>query len=234
MASSAQLRASKEQHKPKNAYSKYDDRFISRAMSNCISYLNDRFGDHLSGYQLEHRKSLSYEYMIQRIKDRGLRNDFDEQFNRRTIKPDGGVIILRDINNNQPDKVVLISEVKRQGTNDERVIEGKPRQAHGNAIERLGKNLTGIRAMLNHEDITPFVVFGWGCDFDEEYILGKMSILNEFYSLNKIYVRKQDGNANNSKYSPISMYVKPERWTQDEMLKILKEVAETSLRYHIF
>jgi hypothetical protein len=33
-----------------------------------------------------------------------------------------------------------IVEVKNQGTNVERIAEGLPRQAKGNAIERLGKN----------------------------------------------------------------------------------------------
>ena len=32
-------------------------------------------------------------------------------------------------------------------------FRGKPKQAQGNAIERLGKNLIGIKAMMNHERI---------------------------------------------------------------------------------
>ena len=54
-------------------------------------------------------------------------------------------------------KPIVIAEIKRQGTNNEREKEGKPKQATGNPIERLGKNLTGIKAMMNHEKITPFI-----------------------------------------------------------------------------
>ncbi|MFB5029699.1 MAG: hypothetical protein WJU30_00240 [Candidatus Phytoplasma pruni] len=55
-----------------------------------------------------------------------------------------------------------MSEVKRQGTNDKLKDEGKPKQARGNAVERLGKNLTAIKSMFMHELIAPFVCFGWG------------------------------------------------------------------------
>ena len=48
---------------------------------------------------------------------------------------------------------VLISEVKNQGTNDQRRREGLPRQARGNAIERLGKDVIGLRAALMRESI---------------------------------------------------------------------------------
>jgi type II restriction enzyme len=43
---------------------------------------------------------------------------------------------------------VLIAEVKNQGTNDLRAEEGLLKQAKGNAIERLGKNLLGLRTAL--------------------------------------------------------------------------------------
>lgn len=56
--------------------------------------------------------------------------------------------------------------MKNQGTNDRRAREGLPRQAKGNAIERLGKNVIGLRAALMRESIFPFVCFGYGCDFE--------------------------------------------------------------------
>ena len=82
----------------------------------------------------------------------------------------------------------------------------EPKQAQGNAVERLGKNLTGIRAMFNHERITPFVCFGSGDDFEEEGIMARISMLNEFYFLNRIYVNKTDGGFNLNYFSPVSMY----------------------------
>ncbi|MCQ3807647.1 MAG: hypothetical protein KTV16_10300 [Acidimicrobiia bacterium] len=53
-------------------------------------------------------------------------------------------------------------------------MEGKPKQAKGNAIERLGKNVIGFRTAMMNEAIVPFVCFGSGCDFaDDSSILDR-------------------------------------------------------------
>ena len=103
--------------------------------------------------------------MIDFIKRKKIRHDFCYDCIERKIVPDGGILYL--VNKKQMKNYrwsLVIAEIKRQGTNKERIKEGKSKQATGNAIERLGKNLTGIKAMMNYEDITPFVCFGWGCD----------------------------------------------------------------------
>ena len=235
MATHEQLRQNINQHKPKNKKSKQDDKNIYRAMEQCIDHLNEKLKNLMgSDYYFEFKKQIFFSEIIQFIKTSGTRKEFDEHYNQNIIKPDGGVIWLKkksDINYKKP---VLISEVKRQGTNDERAKEGKSRQAQGNAIERLGKNLTGIKAMFNHSNITPFVCFGWGCDFaPDSSILARVSMLNEFYPLNKTYIQKRDGNADKNDYSPVSMYFREQQWTTEEMLKILKEIAETSARIYM-
>lgn len=239
MATSEQLRQNKRQHKPKNTQSKGDDKTIYRAMQQTIAYLNERLADSLKGYHLTFSKDIQFSDMIKIIRSKEMRQEFDYTFKDRTIKPDGGIIFLHK--KGDPDflKVVLISEVKRQGTNDKREQEGKPRQAQGNAIERLGKNLIGIKAMLNHEEITPFICFGHGCDFVKDYdgnsfVMSKVSMMNEFYFLNKTYVFKKEGETTKNSFSPVSMYFREEEWEQEEMFQILKEIGETSLRYYLF
>ena len=207
-------------------------------MKRTISYLEKRFEKDLYQYSLEFKTSISYRELIDQIKCSGLRQEFDTSFVERTIKPDGGVIWLKK-DDDAFVKMIVVAEVKRQGTNDQRAIEGKPRQAQGNAIERLGKNLTGIRAALNHEALTPFVCFGHGCDFEREYgpehfVMSKVSMLNEYYPLNRIHVFKRDGDSNRNRFSPVSMYFREEEWTEEEMYEVLKEVGETSLRYYLF
>lgn len=119
--------------------------------------------------------------------------------------------------------------MKRQGTNDLRRAEGKKNQAAGNAIERLGKNLIGFRSTLRYENITPFVCFGWGDDFHKESSINDRVItMNEFYPLNRIFVFKREG------YSPVSMFFRVKKWEVQELFEIMKEVAETSIRYYIF
>lgn len=174
--------------------------------------------------------------MVENIRNSKVRAEFDTQFLDRAIFPDGGILFLCKKDEENFKKVLLVTEVKRQGTNDERKKEGKNKQATGNAIERLGKNLTGIKAMLNHEKITPFVCFGWGCDFapTEKTVLAKLNVLNEFYYLNKTYIFKSGGNSNFNYFSPVSMYFREEKWEVEEMFEVMKEIAETALRYYIF
>ncbi len=157
--------------------------------------------------------------MIENIKNQGLRAELDTNFLDRVIKPDGGILFLRKKDNISFKKILLITEIKRQGTNDEHQREGKGKQATGNAIERLRKNLTGIKAMLNHEKITPFVCFGWGCDFapTEKTTLAKLNVLNEFYYLNKTHIFKSNSNFNY--FSPVSMYFREEKWEARKCLQ---------------
>ena len=240
MSQHESLRNRTEQHKPKNSKSKIDDKDIYSAMNNVQRYLLDRFKMLVDypDYEIVFEKCIEVKYMIEMIKKAGLRNEFEYKYIDRAIIPDGGVLYLRNKNNNTKLPLV-IAEIKRQGTNKERLAEGKQKQATGNAIERLGKNLTGIKAMMNYEDITPFVCFGWGCDFDinnEECgtVMSKVVMLNEFYPINKIYVFKKDGNANFNSYAPVSMYFREKQWSIQEMTNIMKEIAETSFRYWIF
>ncbi|WP_270981219.1 EcoRI family type II restriction endonuclease [Campylobacter helveticus] len=236
------LRSSVEQHKAKNLKSKSDDLNLDLAMKKTKKYLEERFSrggvaNFVEGkYYFEITKKLDLSFMIENIKASKLRAEFDTSFMDRAIYPDGGILFLKKKDEPNFAKVLLITEAKRQGTNDERAKEGRKKQATGNAIERLGKNLTGIKAMLNHEKITPFVCFGWGCDFapSEKTVLAKLNVLNEFYYLNKTYIFKTDGNSNFNYFSPVSMYFREEKWKADEMFHICKEIAETALRYYIF
>ena len=210
-------------------------------MGDCIRYLQNRFRADLREYELVFKKEILYGEMMSLIKNRKLRHDFDTVFARRKIKPDGGAIWLCKKDRGEADRLVLVSEVKKQGTNQARQREGLAKQAQGNAIERLGKNLTGIKTMMNHEQITPFVCFGWGCDFAEDYaaesdgnfVMSKISMLNEFYKLNKVYVYKRDGDSSANRFAPVSMFFREARWTRKEMFEILKEVGEDAIRYYL-
>lgn len=231
------LRHRHEQHKPKNMHSKKDDKNIYVAASKVIDYLRVRFDmdNKYNNYHLEFKKSIKICDMINFIKKSGIRSEFYAYDDSRAIFPDGGVIYLVD----EVDEIkypLVIAEVKHQGTNKERVKEGKEKQATGNAIERLGKNLTAIKAYMHYENITPFVCFGHGCDFAEGEltVLSKIWCLNEFYNINKIYVNKRDNDREHGGFSPVSMFFREEPWTADEMFNIMKEIAEYSFRYWLF
>jgi len=235
------LRKRSEQHRPKNEKSKMDDKDVYKSMKLVMEYLQEKreFVDFfVEDWKLEFSPSIQVKYMIDFIKRKKVRNEFNYEFIDRSIIPDGGILYL--INQKTDEKLPLvIAEIKRQGTNKERLSEGKEKQATGNAIERLGKNLIGIRAMMNYEKITPFVCFGWGCDFainsvETGTVRSKVVMMNEFYDLNKINIFKKDGNSDVNYFSPVSMYFREERWSVEEMFDIMKEIAETSFRYYLY
>ena len=71
------------------------------------------------------------------------------------MTPDGGITFIVDKYNRY--FPILIFEVKNQGTNDLRLQEGKTKQAQGNVVEKLGKNVIGFRTYMLDESIFPFV-----------------------------------------------------------------------------
>jgi len=198
-------------------------------MGRVIKYLNERFDLVALGYELSYVDRIKLRELIDLIKSYEKREEFTALTKEDSyIKPDGGLLVLSKTKNKKFKRIVLAVEMKRQGTNDLRAKEGKKKQAQGNAIERLGKNLIAIRSALQYEKVTPFVCFGWGIDFDpKSSILDRIITMNEFYSLNKTYVFKREN------YAPVSMYFRAKPWKVDELFDVMKEIAETSIRSYI-
>jgi len=199
-------------------------------MSRVIQYLNQRLDLSALGYNLTYVDRKKLQEMIGLIKTYEKRFEFSALTKEESfIKPDGGILMLTKEAEASYKRVVLVVVMKRQGTNDLRQQEGKEKQSQGNAIERLGKNLIGIRSTLQYEKITPFICFGWGVDFSPgSSILDRVITMNEFYPLNRIFVFKRED------YAPVSMFFRTEEWKEEELFEIMKEVAETSIRYYIF
>ena len=144
------------------------------------------------------------------------------------MRPDGGILSIVD--KDDRGHVILITEKKNQGTNDSRVKEGKPRQAKGNAIERLGKNVIGFRTALKTEAIFPFVCFGDGCDFDDKSsILDRVSTIAQFGKLNEEHLHDK---GNHREFDRGTFYFRSREWTDVEMAKRSFCVAEKSIYYY--
>src|SRR3546814_2163987 len=86
------------------------------------------------------KQKTAYEMRISDWSSDVCSSDLEGSF----IKPDGGILILKKEDDPSFQRIVLAVEMKRQGTNDQRALEGKGKQSQGNAIERLGKNLIGF------------------------------------------------------------------------------------------
>lgn len=149
-------------------------------------------------------------------------------FETSAMRPDGGILSISDKNGDL--YPVLISEKKNQGTNDLRALQGKPSQAKGNAIERLGKNVIGLRAALLNESIFPFVCFGDGCDFaDDSSIIDRVKTIAMFGTLNELHLHNEGplGVFNRGTY-----YFRVAEWTTEEMYSRAVEIARRSLFYY--
>ena len=93
-----------------------------------------------------------------------------------SIIPDGGIIEVKDDNNNW--RVILVSEAKHQGKDIENIEKGElvgtkkdqDLMAAGNAIERSHKNISEIANMMLGESHFPYVLFLEGSNFLTETI----------------------------------------------------------------
>ncbi|MCE5293710.1 MAG: hypothetical protein LLF94_03750 [Chlamydiales bacterium] len=93
-----------------------------------------------------------------------------------SIKPDGGIIEVKDDNGNW--RIVLVSEAKHQGKDIENIKAGKfvgakndqDLMAAGNAIERSHKNISEIANLMLSESHFPYVLFLEGSNFLTETI----------------------------------------------------------------
>ena len=207
-----------------NVTSKQQEKDIIRALLAVINYLKDKFGD---GLRLHHDSRWYLKDIVAELRSVYDDVEFHYQFDKSYMQPDGGMLYLH---RRGSDFVypILISEVKNQGTNDARQREGLPRQAKGNAIERLGKNVIGLRTALMRESIFPFVCFGYGCDFaNNSSILDRVITMAMFGDLNRTCLHNEPHGFNRG-----SFYFREVQWSIEEMLCIMTDIAERSILYY--
>jgi type II restriction enzyme len=93
-----------------------------------------------------------------------------------SIKPDGGIIEVKDDNNNW--RIVLVAEAKHQGKDIENIKKGKlvgkdnnqDLMVAANAIEMSHKNISEIANYMLYESHFPYVLFLEGSNFLTETI----------------------------------------------------------------
>ncbi|MEI6450455.1 MAG: EcoRI family type II restriction endonuclease [Actinomycetes bacterium] len=196
------------------------------ALGQVVDHLLQKFAKQVT---LAHEKQWYLKDTVAELRHSYPDTEFHHHFDRSSIRPDGGILLIQGRPGDELSYPILIAEVKNQGTSDLRAREGLPKQAKGNAIERLGKNLIGLRTALMRESIFPFVCFGYGCDFeDDSSILDRVSTMAMFGELNTTYLHNEEG----GKFNRGSFYFRAERWSVDEMSAIMKDIAERSVLYY--
>jgi type II restriction enzyme len=231
MSLSNSIRNRKNQHKAKNTLSKKQEKIMMCSVQETLIWLESTYPKYKFGFQKKLR--LEDIYTILRTQyglvDVKLQTVKESTF----ITPDGGFIWV-EIDGAK--YFILICEEKNQGTNDKRLLEGKKRQALGNAVERLGKNYNALDLLFSKEDILPFVTFLQGCDFHQsETITDRVITIFKGLEKNKINLYKDVLNRAGSYFVRGHKWDegKPgdSDWTKNEMTKILKDVASQSFLY---
>lgn len=208
-----------------NATSKQQEEALIRA----ITYVEKRISEKFPTLTLSHKSRIYLSTIVSSLKTDYPTVEFECNSQRTFMVPDGGILSIVDHHNNE--YPILIAEKKNQGTNDLRTTEGKKKQAKGNAIERLGKNVIGFRTALKSKSIFPFVCFGDGCDFAEgSTILDRVITIAQFGKLNQVHLNNEGPNG---EFDRGSFYFRVKEWSADEMAEISYTIAERSI-YHYF
>ena len=177
------------------------------------------------------------------------------------IKPDGGIIEVRDDYGNW--RVVVVSEAKYQGKDIENIRKGKlvgknndqVLMAAGNAIERAHKNICEIANLMLAEPYFPYILFLEGSNFLTQNVTIKRPDGNAYTiayndgTLNRLdrltaanYGMPVNTNLCENKFvacnglnimlQAASIYTQGDGsyWKEEDMIEIMLDVAETSLR----
>lgn len=181
------------------------------------------------GVNLEFRKRWYLKHIVEDLRSHFPNVEFHHHFDGTYMLPDGGILSLqRDDGKSFP---ILITEVKNQGTNELRLAEGMAKQAKGNAIERLGKNVIGFRTAMISEGIFPFICFGDGCDFaDDSSILDRVTTIAMFGRLNRIHLHV-DG-LPQARFDRGSFFFRHAAWTAEEMRGPMLQIAQGAVYYY--
>lgn len=206
-----------------NKTSKRQEKVLDKAIINVCKRLVKKFGP----INLHHEQRWYLKDVVKRLRQDFPEEEFHYFHEKSFMMPDGGILnICDDLGVRYP---ILIAEKKNQGTNDLRLAEGKKKQAQGNAIERLGKNVIGFRTALLKESIFPFVCFGDGCDFDESLtIVDRVVTIAMFGELNKESLHNSSGDL----FNRGSFYFRVREWTEKEMEDVCYSIAEKAVYYY--
>ncbi|MGD0498733.1 MAG: EcoRI family type II restriction endonuclease [Bryobacteraceae bacterium] len=197
-----------------------------RAMDQVAEYLEKKYGTQID---LAHRSQWLLCDIVAELRQTYPDVQFHYHQDTSSLRPDGGVLYIRGKEGDALSYPILIAEVKHQGTNDARATEGLSIQAKGNAIERLGKNVIGLRTALMREAIFPFVCFGYGCDFEAgSSILDRVTTIAMFGELNKTHLYNEGG----GKFNRGSFYFRPTKWSVAEMVAVMQDIADRAIMYY--
>ena len=146
---------------------KAHDSLVKRAAISVRKYLQDKYPQ----LSFRHKAAISKAEINLALKN--IDRDLGQTLfvSDSSIKPDGGIIEVKDDNDNW--RVILVSEAKYQGKDIENIRQGvlvgknsdQDLMVAGNAIERAHKNISEIANYMLPESHFPYVLFLEGSNF---------------------------------------------------------------------
>ena len=188
------------------------------------------------GFTLDSKK-ISFKDIRKKMAENGYSTSTIMKFygEDSSIETDSFIIKLIVKNNSSIiEKPIFIGEDKKQGTNDERIKEGKKKQAIGNAVDRTAKNFIIVSdyCYLCDEDFFPYVIFAHGCDFGEDITkttksklspyVGELNVLNPFFD--KQFIGTHKGG---------SCFYQENEFTFEQIYKICYDTCVTGIDFYL-
>lgn len=207
-----------------NATSSKQELELGDALVEATERLTEKFG-----LELRHQKRVMLRDIVSELREHFPSVEFSDPLPTSFMNPDGGILSIISADGDRAFPI-LITEVKNQGTNDLRKAEGLKKQAMGNAIERLGKNVIGFRTMTLEDGVNPFLCFGYGWDFHEgSSILDRVKTIAMFGELNRVNVvpEGEEGLFNRG-----SFFFRLEPWSREEMADVMVSVGTRAIHYY--
>lgn len=210
-----------------NGTSKAQEKDIQAASRQVREEIVDEFAEMVADFDF--RRQITNTEIVAQLNKSYPDENFSCELESTCVKPDGGMFGIHDPKTGRflP---VLISEAKNQGTNDRRAAQGRMKQAQGNAVERLGKNVIAFRTLMMPENIMPFICFGYGCDFAEgSSIRDRIVSIAQYGELNTTYLHNTVG----GRIARGSFYFREARWSVEEMVSIMRPIAHGAVTYYL-
>ncbi|MCL2052969.1 MAG: restriction endonuclease [Oscillospiraceae bacterium] len=229
------------------------------SVNNFSKVIFEKLRNDFSNLEFRFRKSINKKEINEKLNSVDSRLGLTMFVERASIKPDGGIIEVKDKTGKW--RIVLVCEAKYQGKEIERINKGilvgknkdKELMPAGNAIERSHKNINEIRNMMIDEKHFPYILFLQGSNFLTEPItvnrpdgtettlkhdIGSLNRIDRVTSANYSLPINQNSCENifisidgqSVMLQAVSIYTKPTEWTIEEMLPIMMDVSLTSLK----
>lgn len=220
-----------------------DDELLTNATENVCNDLKNKFFFKVpSNWTIECGPArISYKDIVQYGIENGYSREFMElQYGvNSSIVTDANIIYLIIQNGEKREKKPLfIGEMKKQGTNDRRLAEGKEKQAKGNAAgDRACKNfqIAADFCFCCDKEFFPYTIFFHGCDYDRSTIdnttIGKLKpFFGDFNKLNPYF--NKEGFSFGKRFGG-SCYYQKDPYSLDRLYDICYQCCEEGLNHYL-